>query len=350
MPRNISLEGECRDKRPCLKGACDVLVVGATRVAAAHTAARQGLCVVLLERYGYCGGGAVAGFPGTVCGMYHATDRAGAAPRVVFGFLQTFMNAMRSRGGITPPRYGKTFTHVHDPLMWREVADALVQQAGVDVLFHTTVTEVLVEGGERVAGVVAYTKEGPMEVRAKVDERRERRCRPHGHGWLRRHPRRPGQGPGPHDDLSSWRCGRRRLAGSLRHATFVVANADSMWQMLEVRNGWLPPWGIEPVMRRRGEIAGRHVLWGIDRLDGQQAHDLRLVDIGISARRIARARSLASSHAPLPPSAARSVKAYQRSTERTHTRTADALASGSFQEHCGTDAARLTLAKFVKGK
>jgi hypothetical protein len=163
---------ERRDQRHHLSRGCDVLVVGggATGLAAAHTAARQGLNVLLLERHGFCGGGAVAGLSGTVCGMYHATDRAAAAPRqVVFGFLQSFMDAMRSRGGITGAmRYGKTFTHVHDPLVWREVADALVQQAGVDVLFHTTVTEVLTEGGERVAGVVAYTKEGPLEVRAKV--------------------------------------------------------------------------------------------------------------------------------------------------------------------------------------
>lgn len=172
MPRNILLENERRDSRPLLSRDCDVLVVGggAAGLAAAHTAARQGLDVVLLERYGFCGGGAVAGLSGTVCGMYHATDRRDAAPRqVVFGFLQTFVDAMQSRGGLTEAlRYGKTFTHVHDPIVWREVADALVLQAGVHVLFHTTVTDVLVEGGERVAGVVAYTKEGPLEVRAKV--------------------------------------------------------------------------------------------------------------------------------------------------------------------------------------
>lgn len=55
-----------------------------------------------------------------------------------------------------------------DPIVWRDVADALVREAGVNVLYHTTVAEVLVEGGERVAGVVAYNKEGPLEARAKV--------------------------------------------------------------------------------------------------------------------------------------------------------------------------------------
>ena len=43
------------DKRPQQKFACDVLVVGggAAGVAAAVTAARQGLAVALVERYGF---------------------------------------------------------------------------------------------------------------------------------------------------------------------------------------------------------------------------------------------------------------------------------------------------------
>ena len=65
-------------------------------------------------------------------------------------------------------RYGKTFTRVHDPLVWREAGDYLLTQAGARILLHTVVTDVLMEGGDRVAGVVAYTKQGKIEVRAKV--------------------------------------------------------------------------------------------------------------------------------------------------------------------------------------
>jgi len=54
----------------------DVVVVGggAAGVAAAVTAARQGMRVILLEKYGFCGGGAVAGLSGTICGLYEASD------------------------------------------------------------------------------------------------------------------------------------------------------------------------------------------------------------------------------------------------------------------------------------
>src|SRR5437764_1679943 len=163
---------ETRDRRGITECEADVLVIGggAAGVAAAVTAARQGLKVILLERYGFCGGGAVAGMSGTICGMYEASDDVAAPPRqVVHGFLDAFVAAMERRGGLTPPvRYGKTFTRVHDPLAWRETADDLLMQAGVHIYLHTTVIDVLTEAPERIAGVVAYTKQGRLGVRAKI--------------------------------------------------------------------------------------------------------------------------------------------------------------------------------------
>jgi hypothetical protein len=160
------------DRREAIAVQTDVLVVGggAAGVAAAVTAAREGLKVTLLERYGFCGGGAVAGLSGTICGMYEASDDANAPPnQIVHGFADEFANRMSARGGLTPPiRYGKTFTRVHDPLIWRETADSMLRQAGVQVLLHTTVTDALVEGGEKIDGIAAYTKQGRLSVRAKV--------------------------------------------------------------------------------------------------------------------------------------------------------------------------------------
>lgn len=163
---------EARDLRPTARLSTDVLVVGggAAGVAAAVTAARQGLSVLLIERYGFCGGGAVAGLSGTVCGLYQASDDARRAPQqVVFGFAQEFVRLLALRGGLTPPvRYGRTFTHVHDPHVWREAADALLREAGVRVLLHSQVVDVLVEGGERIAGVIAASRQGRIDVRAHL--------------------------------------------------------------------------------------------------------------------------------------------------------------------------------------
>ncbi len=159
------------DRRPSFSVDADVVVAGggAAGVAAAVTAARQGLRVVLVERYGFCGGGAVAGMSGTVCGLYAASANPAAAPeQVVYGFADEFVRLLASRGGLTAPvRYGKTFTRVHDPLMWREAADHLLREAGVQVLYHATVTRALLDG-DRVGGLVAYTKQGELHVAAKV--------------------------------------------------------------------------------------------------------------------------------------------------------------------------------------
>ena len=160
------------DHRPARTIFTDVLVVGAgaAGVAAAVTASEAGLDVLLVERYGFCGGGAVAGLSGTVCGMYEASGNTEALPRqIVFGFLERFVCEMEARGGLGPPlRYGKTYTRVHDPLVWREVADAMLMDAGVRVLFHGVAIKALTDGGERVEGAVLWSKQGMLEVRAGV--------------------------------------------------------------------------------------------------------------------------------------------------------------------------------------
>ncbi len=168
----ISTQASVRDERPPWRIDTDVLVVGggAAGVAAAYTAAGQGLKVLVLERYGFCGGGAVAGMSGTICGLYMAHDDRQRAPeRLVYGFVDDFIAAMDARNGLTGPvRYGETFTRVHNPHVWRESAEGLLASQGVQVLYHSLVTDVLLDGGERIAGVVAYTKQGKLEVRAKV--------------------------------------------------------------------------------------------------------------------------------------------------------------------------------------
>jgi hypothetical protein len=87
---------------------------------------------------------------------------------VVFGFADEFVRLLESRGGLTAPqRYGKTWTRVHDPLMWREAADHLLREAGVRILFHTVITGALLDG-HRVIGAAAWSKEGPVELRARL--------------------------------------------------------------------------------------------------------------------------------------------------------------------------------------
>src|SRR5690242_11828768 len=159
------------DRREGLKVSTEVLVVGggAAGVAAAVTAARRGLKVTLVERYGFCGGGAVAGLSGTVCGLYEATEAINAKPKqVVFGFADEFCRRLEAKGGLGDPLlYGKTWARVHDPLVWREEADAMLRETGVRVVFHAVASDVSMEG-DRIGGVVIWTKQGRLDARAKV--------------------------------------------------------------------------------------------------------------------------------------------------------------------------------------
>ncbi|MEV7870777.1 FAD-dependent oxidoreductase [Streptomyces sp. NPDC088124] len=146
----------------------DVLVVGggAAGVAAATVAAEAGCSVVLVEKYGFCGGAAVAGLSGTICGSYLARENGGPSARVVEGFTGRFRAELLRRGGLTAPqKYGKTYTEAHDPLIWKETADDLLTTAGVRLLLHTSVVGVLLDG-DRHLGAVLESNAGRSIVRA----------------------------------------------------------------------------------------------------------------------------------------------------------------------------------------
>ncbi|MFI7452842.1 FAD-dependent oxidoreductase [Nonomuraea sp. NPDC049714] len=146
----------------------DVLVVGAgaAGVAAATVAAEAGKSVLLVEKYGFAGGAAVAGMSGTVCGLYLANGAGSSPEQVVWGFTERFRQGLAERGGLTPPqRYGRTWTSAHDPLVWRETADALLAAAGVRVLFHTSVVGVVMDG-DAYRGAVLSSNAGTCVVHA----------------------------------------------------------------------------------------------------------------------------------------------------------------------------------------
>lgn len=149
----------------------DVLVIGAgaAGVAAATTAAELGLETIIVESYGFPGGAAVAGLSGSICGLFASvSDIQSIKPdQLVFGFAERFRKELERRNGITPPQmYGHTLAVTHDPLVWREAGDAFLINSGVRVLYHTFVTDTLVEDGV-VTGVQIYSKIGHSLIKAK---------------------------------------------------------------------------------------------------------------------------------------------------------------------------------------
>ena len=163
---------EIIDKRVVENISTDVVVVGggAAGVAAANTIANQNLKVVLIEKYGFCGGGAVAGLSGTICGMYEASDKLQNKPKqAVFGFTDQFANMLEQKGGLTEPiAYGKTFTRVHDPLVWKETADVFLQNKNITTIYHAVVIKTLVEGNDKIEGVQVWSKQGTFNIKSKI--------------------------------------------------------------------------------------------------------------------------------------------------------------------------------------
>lgn len=148
----------------------DVLVAGggAAGVAAAEAAGARGQSVMIVERYGFLGGAAVAGLSGTVCGMYLASEKNKFPEQLVYGFADRFCQELKKRHGLTEPQiYGKTWVLTHDPLVWREAAESFLLQAGVEILYHTNITGVIKEN-DAFMGVIIDTKAGRAAIHAKI--------------------------------------------------------------------------------------------------------------------------------------------------------------------------------------
>ena len=122
---------------------CDVLVCGGgpAGVAAATMAARQGVRVLLVERYGRLGGMAVHALVGPLMGRSESPFVGEVLKRI---------------GGV----------HASPETLDLEYA-GLVQEAGGGLLLHAWAAETL-RDGNRVVGVRLLTKEGFLRVEAEV--------------------------------------------------------------------------------------------------------------------------------------------------------------------------------------
>lgn len=146
----------------------DVLVAGGgpAGVAAATAAGRAGLNVLMIERYGFCGGMATAGMSGAVCGLFTSVKQ-GQPEQLVHGFAGEFYHHLQARHAVSDPfAFGATALVVHDPQVWKDIADDLLAASGARVLFHTLLTGVVMEDG-RLSGVIIENKSGRQVIRAK---------------------------------------------------------------------------------------------------------------------------------------------------------------------------------------
>lgn len=154
---------------------CDVVVLGGgpAGIAAATAAARHGARTWLVERYGFLGGMGTAAGVTNFCGL-HANVH-GEHVQVVRGVASDLLDRMRALGGLAEPHlvFGRILARAYDNAAFKCAADALVESAGAEVLFHAYAAAVTRRDGDgdgdgAIDALVVETKSGRVALRARV--------------------------------------------------------------------------------------------------------------------------------------------------------------------------------------
>jgi hypothetical protein len=153
-----------------LYGEFDVCVLGGgpAGLAAAASAARHGARTLLVERYGFLGGMGTAGGVTNFAGLYG--KRGGEWVRVVRGVADELLDRIDQLGGLNAPQDGladRIRVRSYDVSAYKLAADALMQSAGVQLLFHAWAAGCVMRQG-LVDTLLCETKSGRRAVRAKV--------------------------------------------------------------------------------------------------------------------------------------------------------------------------------------
>ena len=116
----------------------DVLVIGggSAGLAAAIAAARQGARTLLVERHGFAGGMGTASLVHTFCGLFlqDLDTPQWANPGTLAEEIGTRMQAIT---GLGPVRMGRVWVLPQHPVEFASLADTMLREAGVEVLFHS---------------------------------------------------------------------------------------------------------------------------------------------------------------------------------------------------------------------
>lgn len=139
----------------------DVLVVGSGPggLAAALAAARAGVSVTLLERFGCFGGNiTVVGVEGFAWYRHEATVEAN-------GIGREFEDRAKDMGAATPE--SQSLSYEIDSEGFKLVADRLVEEAGIHPMLHRHFVAPIMDG-DAIAGVIVESKAGREAILAKI--------------------------------------------------------------------------------------------------------------------------------------------------------------------------------------
>ncbi len=150
-------------------GSFDVVVVGGgpAGIAASWSAAKHGAKVLLVERYGFLGGMGTAGGVTNFAGLYGI--RQGQMQQVVHGVVDEIFDRLSAIEGLNDPQdgmQGRIRVRSYDMSAYKYVADQMLRDVGVEILFHAWAAQVQVRDGHLKA-LFVETKSGRQTVLAK---------------------------------------------------------------------------------------------------------------------------------------------------------------------------------------
>ena len=148
---------------------CDVAVAGGGPggIMAALAAARCGAKVLLIEQGAFLGGTATRTVLGPIS-PFHFGDEA-----ITKGIAAQFIDRLIKNHGATGhmkcinPRGTGSYVCFYDHEIYKYTAQAMLEEAGVVLLFHTVVREVMMKGN-RVAALRADSRFGALEICPKM--------------------------------------------------------------------------------------------------------------------------------------------------------------------------------------
>jgi FAD dependent oxidoreductase len=151
-------------------GEYDVVVLGGgpAGLAAATSAARNGATVLLIERYGFLGGMGTAAGVTNFCGLH--ANVFGEIKQVVHGVADDLLERIQAMDGLNSPHVvlGKICAQAYDMSALKCAADALLLDAGVNLLFHALGTGVAMTEDGDIESLLLETKSGRVAVRGRT--------------------------------------------------------------------------------------------------------------------------------------------------------------------------------------
>ena len=160
-----------------IAGEYDVIVVGGgpAGLAAAIASARNSVKTLLIERFGFLGGTATASLMININGFRNQVEPDGL--QAVKGIAEEIIREMHKIGGLGKSPYPQkqydlergelSYSYCIDPEKFKFITLKLAIESGVDVLFHTYFSNVMLEG-IAVGGVIVENKSGRGAYLGKI--------------------------------------------------------------------------------------------------------------------------------------------------------------------------------------